>query len=387
MIPKRFQEISFEDIQSLFDDKIGENKTLEYKSELPNNADSLKTPFLTEVCAFANTEGGDIVFGISDEKGIPNDLVGLKIDNPDQEILRLENSIRTGIEPRVQYISSKLVCGHGKNFILLRVGKSWNAPHKVISNEKFYKRNSAGKYPMDVSELRIAFIQSEQVVDKIRNFKNSRIEKLKSNDELPVQLCSGAKLVLHLLPLSAFTESTYLSFDKDNRIIFSSLVPLGRSGWNHKYNLDGFMTYSGNEDAACSYSYTQLFRNGIIEATSSLGFLSDEKNKILSPAYEQDFIKGTRAYLKIFNKLEIKPPIYFFISFLGIKEYVFNIGPNYRSSKRKSDRDNLILPEGIITNLDEEPHKFFQPFFDMIWNAYGYRKSLNYDEEGNWIDQ
>ncbi len=123
-----------------------------------------------------------------DKKGAPTELLGVGIDDPDKEILRLENSILTGIEPRIQNLSSKIVREHEKCFVVLRIGKSWNSPHRVNFKDhgKFYKRNSAGKYPMDVSELRIAFIQSEQIVDKIRKFRNDRVEKLKAEHELPV---------------------------------------------------------------------------------------------------------------------------------------------------------------------------------------------------------
>lgn len=44
-----------------------------------------------------------------DKKGAPTELLGVGIDDPDKEILRLENSILTGIEPRIQNLSSKIM--------------------------------------------------------------------------------------------------------------------------------------------------------------------------------------------------------------------------------------------------------------------------------------
>jgi hypothetical protein len=44
--------------------------------------------------------------------------------------------------------------------------RSWIAPHRVKANDKFYGRNSKGKYPLDVSELRTAFMLSEQLTEK-----------------------------------------------------------------------------------------------------------------------------------------------------------------------------------------------------------------------------
>jgi hypothetical protein len=48
----------------------------------------------------------------------------------------------------------------------------------VSKNYKFYGRNSAGKYPPDVGELRTAFTLSETVAERIRNFRVDRIARL-----------------------------------------------------------------------------------------------------------------------------------------------------------------------------------------------------------------
>lgn len=66
MIQKKLEDITFNDLNFLMDNEIRENKTLEYKRELPGNKDSDKIKYLTEICALANTEGGDIIFGITD---------------------------------------------------------------------------------------------------------------------------------------------------------------------------------------------------------------------------------------------------------------------------------------------------------------------------------
>lgn len=49
------------------------------------------------------------------------------------------------------------------------------------------------------------------------------------------------------------------------------------------------------------------------------------------------------------------------------------------------DRDHLILPETIVEAFDEKPGKVLKPMFDLVWNACGYPKSKNFDDEGNWI--
>lgn len=54
---------------------------------------------------------------------------------------------------------------------------------------------------------------------------------------------------------------------------------------------------------------------------------------------------------------------------------------------RMADRDSLILPEVMIENWSDNPASSLRPIFDMVWNAFGYERSFNYDASGQWIDR
>src|SRR5574341_2127742 len=71
MIPKPLNEIIWQDVQILVKEKVRESDTIEYKSQLPGNADSEKIKFLAAVSSFANSVGGDLIFGIEEEAGLP----------------------------------------------------------------------------------------------------------------------------------------------------------------------------------------------------------------------------------------------------------------------------------------------------------------------------
>jgi hypothetical protein len=47
------------------------------------------------------------------------------------------------------------------------------------------------------------------------------------------------------------------------------------------------------------------------------------------------------------------------------------------------DRDTLIFPELQIDEMSADPTKFMKSTFDSVWNAFGYERSLNYDENSN----
>lgn len=76
MINKKLEDITTSDLQALIDNKVIEGKTIEYKREMPNNSDPAKKEFLADVTSFANSSGGDLIFGIEQDNqtGMPVEL-------------------------------------------------------------------------------------------------------------------------------------------------------------------------------------------------------------------------------------------------------------------------------------------------------------------------
>ena len=387
MIAKRFDKISLTDIELLIKNEVREGRTLEYKLDLPHEGESQKIPFLAEVSGFANTVGGDLLFGIEESAGIPTSIYGISSDNIDQEILRLENAIRTGIEPRIAEVALKTIKTlENKYLLIVRVKKSWNSPHRVTfkDHSKFYGRNSAGKYPLDVTELRNAFTLSQEIFSRIRQFRKDRVYSVFSYEELPVVLAQGGRIALHIFPLSAFMPEplNIIPNLKDP----SELRPFGAQGWNHKRNIDGVVTYSGNRGEP-SNTYCQLYRSGIIETIAVLEPWEGGKLILPSEWYEKEILQFVQSYLGVSSRIGIDPPIYVFISLLGMKEYRLGVGYDTFSRGDSLNKEIAILPEAVIEEISEDPKKVLRPVFDMIWNAFGYERSLNYDENGNWNRQ
>lgn len=73
MIPNSIDRISVEDLQRLIDSRAEETPTLEFKRDLPKE-DSRKE-FIADICALANSKGGDIIFGIEEMDGFADKLV------------------------------------------------------------------------------------------------------------------------------------------------------------------------------------------------------------------------------------------------------------------------------------------------------------------------
>ena len=388
LIAKNIEQIGEEDLWALIDNSVLERKTMDYKQSLPGKTDSGKKEFLADVSSFANASGGDLIYGIiqDSETGVPKKLAGMNIENVDQEILRLDSLIRDGIEPRIPSIHTKPIELSNSGIVLIiRISKSWISPHRVSfkGHDKFYSRSSNGKYPLDVSELRIAFNLSETITERIRKFRENRISNIFA-DKTPVTLYDNGKIVLHLLPIISFSSAQGYDISKI-ALNPGKMRPMYCVGWNHRYNLDGFLTYSVGREGK-SHSYAQLFRNGIFEAVEALLLMPHDDDLLIpSIAFEEELIKSLPEYLSILKTLNVEVPISIFLTLVSVKGYTMALDRRWFARETYTiDRDALLLPEVVIESYDVSPEEALRPCFDSIWNACGFPKSLNYDDDGKW---
>ncbi len=63
-------------LRSLIDDQVAELRNIEYKWDLPGTSPEEKREFLADVCSFANMAGGDLVYGMTENGGMPQELPG-----------------------------------------------------------------------------------------------------------------------------------------------------------------------------------------------------------------------------------------------------------------------------------------------------------------------
>lgn len=209
MIPRPLDAVTATDLQSLIDNEVSENRTIEYKLTLPKSSEGDKKEFLADISSFANAGGGDLLYGVSAKEGIPESIPGLVDFNEDAERLRLESSIREGIAPRISGIQLKAISGFRDGpMLIIRVPKSWISPHMVTfkGSSRFFSRNSAGKFHMDVTELRLAFEMAGDLPERIRRWRDERLGRIVAN-EGPISLPATARFVVHIIPFDSFTKS------------------------------------------------------------------------------------------------------------------------------------------------------------------------------------
>ena len=384
MLPVAIKDVDVPVLQDLIMNGVREEKTIEYKREMPGAADSDAVRFLATVSSFANTAGGDILLGVEAIDGVPVKLPGIEIDNLDREKLRIEHVLLNGLVPRLPQVDIHPVMVEDKRYVLVvRVARSWIAPHRVRRNSRFYARNSAGQYELDVDELRTAFTMSETIAARIRDFQTERIDRI-LNRKTPISINSGGCMVVHILPLGAFTGATTIDIAaceaSTNRV-----RPLGASGWNSRINLDGVVTFTGH-DTTPSRAYAQTFRTGAVESANVLGAHND-RMFLPSVEYERKVMQCLAEYIEFAREFAINPPYFLFLSFVGMQSYTLAVDRSmlWRENIPTLQEYIVVLPEIVIADRNVQPHQILRPVFDMVWNAFGFARSLNYDDQGHWV--
>jgi hypothetical protein len=394
MIQKAFAGIDKDDIDSLVTNQVKEGRTIEYKATLPGVKDAEKKEFLADVSSFANAAGGDLLYGVvekRDEKneptGIPERIAGLPGLNADVEIRRLHSMIQAGIGPRIAGVHLRTVDGFRDGPVLLiRVRKSYSAPHMVTFQEhsRFYSRNSSGKYPLDVGEIRAAFALSESLPEKIRRFRDERIARIVA-DETPVPLFefkNYVRLVMHVVPV--------VSLDSTFKVDLACLAndptkmqPMGSSSWDSRYNFDGLVSY--DRDQTRCWAYSQVFRSGAIESVNGglVQRASQERNVLDFEYCEKMLLDTLQVDLGILRYLGVESPAIVLLSILGVRGYALGGKRLFRGGHR-IDREDLLLPDVLVEDLAQTAATILRPAFDTVWQAAGWPESPSYDGKGTW---
>ena len=384
MIDRELAVISEVDIQLLIDNGVAESRTLEYKRELPGGADEAKREFLSDISAMANTAGGDLIFGVEEDQGVPIAVRELQCADFDHELGRLENLIRDGLEPRISYQVKRVQFG-SSGILMFRVDRSLSGPHRVIfrGHDKFYARNSTGKYGLDTDELRRAFLGSSARMERVRQWRIDRILNLSRNETPVSPFSEGGKLVLHCVPLTSFDKGARYDVVEYGRS--GKLEPFGDTSYSNRLNFEGAIAHDCD---ATHHHYTQLYRNGSIEAVD--GRMLNGPNKLITNKqrflsgylFEKQLIEYLPKFLSITKKLGANCPIMVGVSLLGIRGIQIAVNHQHMDFLPPLDRDSLLMPEVWVPSFTEPSDIVLKPIFDLVWNAFGSEKSPYYDIDG-----
>ncbi|MGN0362545.1 MAG: RNA-binding domain-containing protein, partial [Bilifractor sp.] len=175
-----------------------ESRQLEFKSDVTNT-------FLKTVSAYANYDGGRIIFGMDDD----GHVVGLQ--DPVQACLDIENRINDTIHPQPLY---ELTVQYAEKTVTLKVEPGMNKPYTYKS--KAYRRNDTATIQVDNLEL-------NRLIMRGKNIKF---------DELPA---ASQKLTFHTLEEKAKKEIGVKALSRD--VLKTLNLYSDANGYNHAAEL------------------------------------------------------------------------------------------------------------------------------------------------------
>lgn len=383
-----FENISEADLAEQIATGVPEGVLVDYKREMYGNGDADVKEFLKDLSSFANTAGGHLIIGVSENGGVPTGVHPLS-GNSDKDLQRLENLARDGIEPRISGLQIKSVqIGAGGYVLVLRIPRSWNPPHRVSARNtnRIYGRNSAGAYEFSVEELRAVFTAAASALDRVRAFRFERLAKIDSGDAIVPLAQNCGRLVLHLVPTASFGLRSQIELEKAYKAQ-DLLRPMGTMGYSPQINFDGFSNLNHGNDGKC-WSYVHVFRNGAVEAVKVRVVTDLEAGHLWIPTLDFDkwIFERLSGYLTALQSLDVPPPIVLMITLQGVRGSRLGVYPRPLDDLPTINRDVLELPEIIIERYgtDVDYQRAARPAFDALWNAGGFARSKHFDAAGKW---
>jgi hypothetical protein len=191
MIPKSLTEWSVPVITDLLVQGYYESDFFDFKEMLPQTKNDVdKIRLSKSCCAFANSAGGFLVFGIKDNKSLPpqDRLVGFE---PAYDFPEHFGTYPRNCNPAIawDFLNPPLKLDTGNVIHIVEIPRSWNAPHCFENPGKgsaklrcFTKRTNKGNEDMSYEEIRMEFLQYYEKRLKLQLLK-AELQNIKKHAE------------------------------------------------------------------------------------------------------------------------------------------------------------------------------------------------------------
>lgn len=413
MIVENIDDLEYDYIVSLKDDKIPESDVLDYKKIIPEDKELTK-----HVSAFANTHGGHIIFGIEESGGggYPIAINGIseKINKERNERIILSN-----IFPRLQ-IKQKIVENEkGNPFLILQIPDSGHKPHFDNKSQRYYKRFQFESAPMQEQEVSDMYKNKFHNLNDIKEYLKMSVLQfpLTRNDQVQHSIIQILQAQIIVTPI--VLNNNLIDVTKDDMYdkLKPNIVDYEPSGY-HSVSRSSFLPGSPTPHKLGIFfkspdekTALAVHRNGCIQHILDIGYDKDIQHSSGIP--KVSFMRLPVLAVKLMHVLQFAEDIFSRYNYFGDAEILVKLqssnhvwGLNYPKLDvgyklfypTKIEPDEGPSPNVDMRTLSVErnfPSSYLKPNFskiassimDEIYNCFKIRKCPLFDKDGQYIEE
>jgi hypothetical protein len=182
------------DLEKIIQDKIPESLTIDYKSSPAlNKTSDGRSELIKDITAFANSAGGQIIYGIVERNGTPMCLdSGVSIVDISPEWRG--QVVDTNSDPRIQNVEIKPIQVDGSEssyvyYVVSIPAATTFAPHQNSFDMKYYRRYERRSVPMHDYEIRdlLRRADSPELIVRFR-FENNQSTMPMPKPDVPFEM-------------------------------------------------------------------------------------------------------------------------------------------------------------------------------------------------------
>ncbi len=333
--------------------------------------------FVKSYCALLNTHGGTLVFGIDIERDAPHAIMGLDVEasalTRDECIAIIGDKIVPALAEGM--VSCRYVpLENGACIVVVDVPKGPDAPYAILPPYRGYEYSALLFYtlergrlaPMDIDAVRASFHAcAPSPLEKMERMARDRVATIHSGIT-PVPLVRTAKMVFHILPLSAFiSDATYDLGGAEDAMHIPDFAEKGR------FSTQGYLAHYSD------LSYVYYHYNGIVEIVDAfyLKPLRNGERKVPLINYQKELERIVDVVLSVYKGLSVGPPLYATLSLVGVKDYVVPLKMPRKVLRLDRDLVSLPLTKAMddIFSIHDRKTVLINSLLEMLWDASGER--------------
>ena len=129
-----------QDLKNMIKNQIQENTHLDYKRSSALLSKNSRGEIAKDVSAFANSDGGCIIYGIEEDKHLPK-RIDSGVDHNIYTREWLEDVITSNISPRIEGVEiAQIQLSPDYSVYIVDIPKSFRGPHQERISNRYYKR-------------------------------------------------------------------------------------------------------------------------------------------------------------------------------------------------------------------------------------------------------